>query len=169
METKDCPKCSEKIQSKAKKCKHCHADLRSWFVRHKILTGLLAFFVLVVALGTSGGPQPTVTIKEQPKETIQITARELYSNYSENEIAADALYKGKWLEVSGTLDNIGKDILDSMYVTLKTGDILGSVQCMLIDSELEKAANLNSGTQITVIGQNDGLMMNVLLDDCYIK
>ncbi len=45
-QTKKCPKCQEDIQLDAKKCKHCGADLRNWFVRHKIITGILILFVI---------------------------------------------------------------------------------------------------------------------------
>lgn len=52
--TKKCPKCSEPIQASAKKCKHCHADLRNWFVRHKVLTGMIVIVVLIIAVASMG-------------------------------------------------------------------------------------------------------------------
>ncbi|MDD5693229.1 MAG: DUF4352 domain-containing protein [Patescibacteria group bacterium] len=54
-ETIKCPKCKEEIAKDAKKCKHCGADLRNWFVRHKIWTGVLAFILLAVIMGAAGG------------------------------------------------------------------------------------------------------------------
>lgn len=175
MATKKCPKCSESVQVTAKKCKHCHADLRNWFVRHKILSGILGLFVIVIlgsALG-SGDDRPTsstsATTETEEVEAISITARQLYQEYSDNEIAADAKYENQWLEVSGTVQSIGKDILDDMFVSLETGDIIGSVQCMLEDSEFEKAAALNEGQSITMIGKNDGLLLNVILRKCTIE
>lgn len=56
-QTKKCPKCQENIQSGAKKCKHCGADLRNWFVRHKVWTGILAFIVLVIVISAVGGEE----------------------------------------------------------------------------------------------------------------
>jgi uncharacterized membrane protein YvbJ len=47
-QTKKCPKCGEEIQASAKKCKHCQSDLRNWFVRHKIMTGILALIGIVI-------------------------------------------------------------------------------------------------------------------------
>lgn len=51
-ETKKCPKCKEEILKDAKKCKHCGADLRNWFMRHKIIS---VFIVLGVIGMLSGG------------------------------------------------------------------------------------------------------------------
>lgn len=53
--TKNCPKCGELILASAKRCKHCQADLRNWFARHKVLTGLGLFIVLIIILVSVGG------------------------------------------------------------------------------------------------------------------
>ena len=61
-QTKKCPKCQEDIQLGAKKCKHCGADLRNWFMKHKILTGFLILCFIGMIL-------PDAEVKEQKKET----------------------------------------------------------------------------------------------------
>lgn len=53
--TKKCPKCQEEIQINAKKCKHCNADLRSWFSRHPFWTACLLFIVLMMIVSVSSG------------------------------------------------------------------------------------------------------------------
>jgi hypothetical protein len=55
MSTKKCKHCQKEIDAKATKCPHCQSDLRSWFRRHPILTGLFVFiiFILVVSAGSS--------------------------------------------------------------------------------------------------------------------
>lgn len=73
---KQCPKCKEEIADDAKKCKHCHADLRNWFVQHKIWTAILAVIVLAIigsAIGgsktnTGGGSSNTTPAKEETKK-----------------------------------------------------------------------------------------------------
>ncbi len=178
--TTKCPKCKEDIQEGAKKCKHCGADLRNWFVRHKIATGLLIIIVIgtIGRIGndntsnntnTSTSSSNTAQQEEVKEVAIKITARELYAKYEANEIQADDLYKNKLLEVSGVIENIAKDILDNPYVSLKTDNLIGSVQCMLADSEKQKASQLKKGASVTVEGKNDGKLMNVVLRNCKIK
>ena len=91
---------------------------------------------------------------------MPVTATKLYADYKANELSADNTYKGKLVEVSGMVENIGKDILNSPYISLKTGEIIGSVQCMLDDSALAE------GTKVTMQGRVSGLMGNVIIKEC---
>ncbi|MEI8061366.1 MAG: hypothetical protein WCG99_03685 [Candidatus Berkelbacteria bacterium] len=52
---KKCPKCKEDIADGAIKCKHCNADLRNWFARHKFLTGFLGLIILIIIISAAGG------------------------------------------------------------------------------------------------------------------
>ncbi len=58
---KKCSECSESIQSSATKCKHCGADLRNWFIRHKVLSGILGFILLSIIIGSLDDNQTTNT------------------------------------------------------------------------------------------------------------
>lgn len=72
-ETKKCPKCGEEIQVSAKRCKHCQADLRNWFVRHKILTGILALIVIGIIASAVGGDndkKQDSTTQNKPKAEV---------------------------------------------------------------------------------------------------
>lgn len=154
----------------------------NWFGKHKVLTVI----IVLIVLGTIGSLSKkdntstnnnlvvnnsnTSNNEIVPKEeVIKITAKELMSEYKANEIAADNLYKGKLLEVSGNVDNIGKDILDSPYITLKTNEMFDTVQCMIKDSEVDKASILKEDDSIILEGKCSGGGLFLLLKDCVIK
>lgn len=65
---KKCPKCQELIQSNATKCKHCGADLRNWFLKHKIITGILILIVLVIGLSRLGNSTKTSDVSQSPDQ-----------------------------------------------------------------------------------------------------
>lgn len=114
----------------------------------------------------SPSPSPSVEV------AIQITATDLLAAYEENQVNADNQYKGKLLEVTGIIDDIGKDILDDVYITVNDGDEYSftSVQCFFKDKgEIEKVTGLKSGSEITIIGKCDGELFNISLKDCKIK
>ena len=93
-----------------------------------------------------------------------IDAPSLVGAYMQNEVKADQNFKGKTFYVSGTVDQISKDIMDNIYVTLEGDGVIRSVQCYLDDADV--AANLNKGEQVVIKGKCDGLMMNVQMKDC---
>ena len=101
-------------------------------------------------------------IEERKNQTI--TAGDIVSAYEANEVSADENYKGKKFYVEGYIENIGKDILDDIYVTLEAGKGIRSVQCYIDDKDRVK--KLQKGQKITVFGKCDGLMMNVQMKNC---
>ena len=109
---------------------------------------------------------PTPTPKEA---VVKVTATELYAAYKANEIAADDQYKGKTLEVTGIVDSIGKDILDTPYIQLEGGNSFSGVQCMLSKDESSKAASVKKGQKITLQGRGDGkALLTPIIRDCVI-
>lgn len=93
-----------------------------------------------------------------------IDAPSLVEIYKQNEVKADNNFKGKTFYVSGIVDDIKKDIMDNIYVTLEGDDVLSSVQCYFDNAD--EAANLSKGQQVVFKGKCNGLMMNVLMKDC---
>lgn len=121
---------------------------------------------------------------EQQKDAVRASSREaedakyqelrasqLVEIYTDNEISADSRFKGKGIQVTGTIASIGKDIMDSPYITVGSGaeHEFRTVQCMLAKKSVAAAANLSKGDQVTVRGTVRGLMMNVLVKDCTIQ
>jgi hypothetical protein len=108
--------------------------------------------------------------KKEEVEVIAIAAGELYAAYEKNEVSADQMYKGKILAVEGTIENIGKDIIDSIYITLETGDFLSNVQCYFKKEDADIVANLSKGQNVTVVGKCTGLSLgSVMIKDSKIQ
>jgi len=63
--------------------------------------------------------------------------------------------------VSGTIRDIGNDLLDNAYISIVGDQYFGDVQCFIADKAV--VAKLRKGSFITVKGKCDGLLMNVIL------
>jgi aspartyl/asparaginyl-tRNA synthetase len=99
---------------------------------------------------------------------VDVSIRELLKEYKDNEVRADANFKGKRIRVTGIVDDVKKNITNDIYITLGTGKQfeIPKVQCYFDDSLANQAAQLSKGARVTVEGRVKGLMMNVQVDDC---
>lgn len=113
-------------------------------------------------------PEKTSEELRAEREKTTISPNSLINAYNANELSADESFKGKRFHVEGYVDNIGKDILGNPYVTLKTNDIVKSIQCMIDDKA--RLAQLRKGEKITVLGECRGLTLgiSILIEDCQI-
>lgn len=62
-----CKVCNKDIAKGVKKCPHCGKDQRNFFMRHKILTGILVLVLIAAigeAIGGDDGDSPKVVTKE---------------------------------------------------------------------------------------------------------
>lgn len=142
---------------------------------------LLMFGVMMALSGSDVEPENLAIsvarpdlVHEKAKEEKAFSKAELvdiavlFMMYRENEVRADAAYKGKVIQTSGVVVDVKKDLLDSVYVTLGTGARreFSNVQCFVADSDVSTAAALSPGDNVDVRGRVDGLMMNVLMKEC---
>lgn len=101
-----------------------------------------------------------------PKVDIEITAPELYRAYEANEVSADEQYKGKKMAITGVVGNIGKDILDNPYLSLKV-DYFQSVNCYFSDKNNKIISRISKGQKVTIVGECAGLTLtDVVVQDC---
>lgn len=150
---------------------------KSWVKRHPILTGLGILIVLFIVIGSSGSDstssttQTTNTTTQRevvpPEPMIKVTASQLAREYNANGVSADAKYKDKRIEISGTIKSISRDILDDAYVSL-AGDSssFSDVQCMFTKADEGVLVNLSEGNQIVVQGEVSSMLLNVIVRDC---
>lgn len=113
---------------------------------------------------------PPVSAPVSAPALIAVSAPNLYADYEANEVAADEKYKGKTIDVQGTIETIGKDIVDSMYVTLSINKpmSIGSIQCMFDGEHKAELTSLKKGQKVTLRGEVSGKMGNVLVRNCVI-
>ena len=101
---------------------------------------------------------------------MKVTADALYSAYNQNQVAADAKYKGNMVEVTGVISSIGKDILNNPYVELGTGEYSAlGIQCMFPQADESQLAGLTSGQSVTLEGTVSGETITIVeIDGCSI-
>tara|TARA_X000000368_G_C22798586_1_gene609207 strand:+ start:325 stop:726 length:402 start_codon:yes stop_codon:yes gene_type:complete len=129
------------------------------------LTFFSILFFSIIALASLENDAPPINSETKP--VLKVTSKTLYKEYNNNEIAADDKYKGKIIQVRGTIRDIGKDIMDEAYISLIGDDFFGDVQCFFPDKSY--LLNLKKGQRVNVIGYCDGLFMNIILQNCIIK
>ena len=120
---------------------------------------------------TSYSEEATSDISEPTEQIMEVNIHDILSAYQNNEVGADNKYKGHLVQVTGLIAEVKKDIMDNLYVTLGTGEEfeIPQVQAFFDDSMNNQLGELQKGRQLTVICRIDGLMMNVLAQDCIIK
>ncbi|MCK5861383.1 MAG: hypothetical protein KAH38_02790 [Candidatus Hydrogenedentes bacterium] len=129
----------------------------------KNVASVLLFLVLgILAVGSTDTDTDTQKVQSQaPSYTL--SADQLYSEYDSNEVAADAKYKGKVVIVSGTIQDIGKDIMDQAYIVIGGQGFLDGVQCTFTKGQQSSVARLSKGQQVIVKGEVTGKMGNILV------
>lgn len=121
---------------------------------------------------TQSSANPTES--PQPEE-ITISATSLWAAYKENAVNADALYKDKILVVTGTIQNIGQDVLTKApCISIETNDGYGlyPIQCFFPKNgdQTDLIAQLKDGDQIVIAGKCDGIpLAQVQLTKCSIR
>lgn len=146
---------------------------------HFSLSGVLKFFIVIIILGIAGSQMGSSAKSEVTESssntevqtpTVKVTALQMVSDYKANEVSADAKYKGKTVEISGTVSTIGKDIMDTPYISLKTSeyDIINQVQCMFGKGDEAELANVSKGDSISLKGEVSGKLGNIIIRGCQI-
>lgn len=150
------------------------------------------FWILVIivvgAIGSQGGKETkpnapatstttTTTTEQAPEETIVepdivVTSTEVIDTFQANELKGKQTYTGKYAEITGKVGSIGES-LGQTYITLETETdkySLISLQCYLEDeAEIAKAAELEKGQEITILGTIGEQSINIAVNDCMIK
>lgn len=193
----ECKTCGAMIAKSAKTCPQCGAQQTptALLIVAYVIAGIGFFFLFLLifsgVLGDTDGTdeqndsepstvdaqEEPANVPEEPEEPeeaepapIEITAEQLWSEYSANEVAASDLYEGETLLISGTIQGISEDILtNDPCITLSSGDALGvyGIQCFFTnDADRETISKLSNGEYITIKGRCTGKTIVVQLTNC---
>jgi len=126
-------------------------------------TCLIGVVVAVVKPGSASQACPS------PAESARwVDIRKFLGEYRDNEVRADSAFKGSCVLIDGIVSDVKRDVLNTIYITIGTGQALEipKVQCFFSEAHAAQASKFTKGSKITVRGRVDGLMGNVLLRDC---
>jgi len=141
-----------------------------------LVTGLLLIGVILGGVSCAGEsetkPAPTLT----ETEAIKITAKTLYEEYLENEVAADYKYKNHILTTVGEIADISRDPkTNKPYIAVGTASssyCLGEVVRCFFNDESE-LLNLAREDEVIIKGKclgmkktEEGTSFPILLQDC---
>ncbi|WP_395854744.1 zinc-ribbon domain-containing protein [Cystobacter fuscus] len=168
-----CRQCGNEVATNAKACPKCGAPPPRRLNFGKLFGIAVALLVapcfLAWALAQVRGGDGAAPTKRRV-DAKQVELRTLLAEYTDNEVRADASFKGKLIQTSGVVDDVKRDVLNTVYVIVGTGKRyeVRQVQCFLDEDNAQTVASLTKGSRVTIRGRVEGLMMNVLVKDCEI-
>ena len=112
---------------------------------------LLFVFSLILMAGIAcaeTGP----TVPPTPIVVIDANLRSMLSLVESNKLAAEATYKGKWVEFSGKIGEIKEDKFDLIPTDSDVFQMSGA-ECQLTKEEQSKVIGLRADQRVTVKGQ----------------
>jgi hypothetical protein len=99
--------------------------------------------------------------------TVHVGSIRLWRDYATNEVAADNLYKGKSVRVTGRVLSVGKDGREAAVLNLVSGHPVFQTMATLEVTQTQRAATLVKGTRVKVQCVGKGLVMKMpQLEDC---
>ena len=132
---------------------------------------VLIFFLIILGVAGLIGYRMWNKPFKDPLEgdAIKVTAIQLFNDFSSNEISAQKKYVpeklgNKKVEITGEINEIGKNEDGETFYTLKTADEMFGVKCIMDKGEEIKKAKV--GDNITVRGFCDGYNMDVIVNRC---
>ncbi|TAL57986.1 MAG: hypothetical protein EPN85_12710 [Bacteroidetes bacterium] len=149
---------------------------KSWFKRHKILTGILAIILFFIIIGTIGGSKSTTNSNSSSSSTAQsatevkptpivVDPTVLVGEYDKNKLAAQDKYSGKIVQTTAVIKNISDDITGNYYLSLNPNSdqyYFGTtIACYFADkSQKSQLIALSNGQSVTIssVVQNSFLL-----------
>ena len=108
--------------------------------------------------------------KAAKKETTKVKATTLVKAFEDNELKSDKKYKGKTLEVTGTVEEIDTDTMDKdVYILRMSGGEYSFLTVNFRDIPTDQLDKVDKGDKVTVIGEfEDGGDLGVEIKGAHI-
>jgi len=107
--------------------------------------------------------------EEAEPTAVAVKAGQIVKEFEDNELAADAKYKGRTLEITGVVDSIDTDIWDDEKYILALGSG-GNWEFLFTnchDMSTDELSTINKGDTVTVVGEfDDGGDLGVEVKNC---
>ena len=113
-----------------------------------IVLGFL--FTRPKASGSKGKSAQLAAPEKSADGLLSVGAVRLFRDYEENEVAADNLYKGQRLRVTGTLVSVERDYDGRPVLHLVSGNPIFMTMATLNKADIPAAAQLKKGDQVVV-------------------
>lgn len=128
-----------------------------------------ALTALLVACGGNTG-SATAEPAQPEAPPVEVTPAELAKAYEENTVAADDMYKGKTLRISGTIDNIATGLTDEPYLVMKGGNPFQAPQLHFGKDHRSSIAKLKKGQKIVAVCKGAGdVIKTPMAKDCVLE
>lgn len=163
----NCSECKKEISSDAVACPHCGKSNSSKLnLKAKVKSTDIIAGIFVVSIGlwwlipSSKPDSHQSTISQSPaqqpsmpavnKEIYQTTARHLFAEYEQNEVATDERIKNKKVILLGVIQSIDKSAFDSIIVNLETSNQFMPATMSMQDSVKQKVITLKKGNKVAI-------------------
>src|SRR5262245_11577287 len=156
----------------------CHGKARHLVMHHRKLAGIMVVIGSLLIVGCKQGSPPSSTFPGKPKDGSSsgpaagmMEAAKLTDEYKAGEATADGHYKGKEIEIKGTVGSVRDDQkTGKKYLSIKGTDSGRSVRCDFAGDQ-DHLAKLKAGDDVKVQGtckgkQGTGDHFTVLMDNC---
>ena len=164
----ECVSCGKKWSDEKQYCVVCGAPTRAEKVRGglgaSIIVALMSAALLTYILAnilSNGGGGPKVPTNVPKNYYTDITAEALAAEFEANEVRAESKYRGEKYRVSGTITDIGKEILGKPYLIIDN-----KVRAVFEKGAEAAIARYDKGMQVTGNCEVGGKLVYVILRDC---
>ncbi len=155
----------------------------NWFMRHKIITGIIILVVIIGVASSGGSSQSTSsntgsgTPSTQEKQAQTITyektdTKAMIEAFDNNQLAAEKQYKDKYVEITAQIKNISEDIVGTSFLSLEpvnAGDFYvgTTIKCSFKNSD--DLLSVKNGEKVTLNGKVKEQSLGIIsIDECQI-